>query len=295
MRVMTALIKREYLEHRGAFLYAPAILLAVVAIIVLFAILTGSSAVDLPTTAVPAGVILYQIAIGGTFILWSAYLMIVLFFYYADSFSADRRNNALLFWKSMPQSDFTVLSSKALSGITVFLVLIILFALLTAVFLYFALLLVSAQHPVIGAPEFGDAVSSLFQMGMVGTIYLFLNVLWFAPLLAWVAGLSTLFRRWSLPLAFLIPGTVVMLEYLNSIRGSGHGRPIADYLSRRIDGISDEEDAIIILLGQTGNGPIDLIWLIQRDTDWLQMAIGLIFTIVVVYLASEYRRRRIDA
>ncbi|WP_136658859.1 hypothetical protein [Nitratireductor sp. XY-223] len=295
MRAMTALIKREYFEHRGAFLYAPSILLAVVAVIVLFAILTGDDTLDLPATEIPSSGILYQIAIGGSFLLWSAYLLIVLYFYYADSFSADRRNNALLFWKSMPQSDLKVLAAKALAGVTVFLWLIVLFALLTAVFVYAAMLLISAQHSIIGAPGLADAVWSLVQMGVVGAVYLFLNLLWYAPLFAWVAGLSVLFRRWSIPLSLLIPGTVVMLEYLNSIRGSGHGRPIADYLSRRFDGATDEEDAVAILIGRADGGPIELLWLILRDMDWPQMAIGLIFAAVVVYLASEYRRRRIDA
>ena len=32
------------------------------------------------------------------------------------------------------------------------------------------------------------------------------GVLWYAPFLAWVGGLSTIFGRWSLPLAFVIPG-----------------------------------------------------------------------------------------
>jgi ABC-2 type transport system permease protein len=51
-----------------------------------------------------------------------------------------------------------------------------------------------------------------------------------APALAWVPGLSTLFRRWSFPLAFLIPGTIILLEFINSIVGFGEGLPFPGFL-----------------------------------------------------------------
>ena len=295
MRAMTALVKREYLEHRGAFLYAPAVLLAIVTIAALFAVLTGSGDVDFPARRVLTGAEILRAGIAGVFGLWAFYMLIGLFFYYADSFSADRRDNALLFWKSMPQSDLKVLTSKALSGITVFLGLIFCFALLTAILLYVILVLASAGHPVIVAPTVAEAAGSYVQMAVVGVVYFVLTLLWYAPVLAWVAGLSTLFRRWSIPLAFLIPAAVVLLEYLNSIRGSGAGRPVAEFLAWRLQGFPDETLAVALVIGRTVGAPFDLLRLILSEIDWLHMGIGLVFTAAVVYLASEYRRRRIAA
>ena len=295
MRTMTALIKREFLEHRGAFFYAPSLLLAIVSIAILFAVLTGNAEFDLPEAPMPGAAQTYQVGVAGTFIAWLVYLQIGLFFYYADAFSADRRNNALLFWKSMPQSDLKVLTAKALSGITIFLALIFCFALLTAILVYVVLLLVSAQHSFIAAPGPIEAAWTLVQMSVVAAIYFVLALLWNAPWLAWVAGLSTLFRRWSIPLAFLIPGTVILLEYLNSIRGPGYGRPIAEFFSWRFEGFPDDAEAAAILLGHTEGGAFALMKLIISDTNWLHMGTGLIFTAAVVYLASEYRRRRIEA
>ena len=52
-------------------------------------------------------------------LLWGVYLLVTLFFYFADAFSADRRNNAMLFWKSMPVSDLKMLTSKMLAGLAV--------------------------------------------------------------------------------------------------------------------------------------------------------------------------------
>ncbi len=68
----------------------------------------------------------YELAFMASIAGWTFYLLITLFFYYADAFSADKRNNAMLFWKSMPVSDLKVLSSKMVAGLTVFPALIFL-------------------------------------------------------------------------------------------------------------------------------------------------------------------------
>ncbi|MEM7445603.1 MAG: hypothetical protein AAF414_19940 [Pseudomonadota bacterium] len=295
MRAMTALVKREYREHRIAFVIAPAVLLTIVTVAVVFAILFGFGDVDVPAAEIPLGAQVYRVATGGAFALWSAYLLIGLFFYYADSFSADRRNNALLFWKSMPQSDLKILTSKALSGLTIFLAIIACFALLTSVLIYVVLLIASTQAPIVAAPGLIEALWSLVQMGVVGAIFLALTVLWYAPGLAWVAGLSTLFRRWSIPLAILIPGTAILLEYLNSLRATGAGRPIADFLGWRFETFMNEEDAVLTIFGQADRAPFALLSQMLGNINWLHMAIGWVFTAAIVYLASEYRRRRIEA
>lgn len=295
MRPLIALLKREYLEHRGAFLYAPSVVLVIVAGAMFFTALTGTAQLSAPLGDAEGGSVVYRLGIGGAFYFWSGYLLIALFFYFADSFSADRRNNALLFWKSMPQSDLKILTSKALSAITVFLALILCFAALTAVLGFPLLQIASVRHGVVVAPSPVAALWDLVQMGIVGTVYIVLTLLWYAPALAWVAGLSTLFQRWSIPLAVLVPGTVMLLEYLNSLRGPDIPRPIAGYLAWRFDGFPDEAQAARLLMENPSGGPVALLGLIFSEIDWLQLALGLIFTAAIVYLASEYRRRRIEA
>ncbi len=294
MRAISALIKREYLEHRIAFLYVPIALLVILSLAIVYFIFTGDGAIISTTGPNPAGLGLYRVGIGGAFLLWSLYLLVGLFFYYADSFSADRRNNALLFWKSMPQSDLKVLTSKSLAGITVFMTMILGFALVTAALAYLFLLSVAAQYPVVVAPSLLQAAMTLAQMTVVGVLYFVLVLLWYAPCLAWVAGLSTLFQRWSIPLAILIPGIVILLEYLNSLRLPGTGRPIADFLSWRTDGFVDQ-DVLLAALFRPDGRPFDLIPMLISGIDLLHTAIGIAFTVLVVYLASEYRRRRIQA
>jgi ABC-2 type transport system permease protein len=295
MRAMTALIKRELLEHRAMFLYAPAILLLVLTIVVLMGLFNRAPEFTASDVSLSGMVLIYQIALAGAFGAWSIYTGIGLFFYYADAFSADRRNNALLFWKSMPQSDLKVLTSKALAGLTVFPVLIIGYAVLTGIVIYVLGLVAALRFPIIAPPSFGESLVTLGQMSVVGIVYLVLAILWSAPFLAWVAGLSTLFGRWSIPLAFLIPGAVVFLEYLNGLGQRGDPQPIADFLAWRFDTFVDERAVFGSLIGPESGGPWRMLQVIFDSVNWVHMGIGIVFAIVIVTLASEYRRRRIEA
>ena len=120
MKAFFALIHREFIEHRGAFFIAPLVLVGVV-----FALTLLAFSVDrLDTrfsgqllTVVPNWV--FEAGFAGLSAAWLAYLGFVLFFYCADGFAADKRNNAMLFWKSMPVTDFKVLLSKITAALTI--------------------------------------------------------------------------------------------------------------------------------------------------------------------------------
>lgn len=295
MKSYQALIKRELLEHRGAFVYAPAVLLAAMFVMIIIGLVFGDTHISDTPDHVLTGVQVYQLALIATFAMWSGYLMIALFFYYADSFSADRRNNSLLFWKSMPQSDFKMLTSKALAGITIFPALVFGFAMITGFLAYLLGFVVAAKIPLV--PLIGpiEMLSNWIQIGVAGAVYFFLNILWYAPFLGWVAGLSTLFQRWSIPLAFLIPGAVVLVEFLVGIGGNNHTRPIAEFLANRGTGLLEDRDLFDKIMSDDDFTSLSLITEITSAVNWGDMAIGLVFTTLVIYLASEYRRRRIEA
>jgi len=295
MTAIKALLKREFLEHRGAFLYAPIVLIAILAVTILFAASAGHADFDGKYDKLPAGFNIYTVVQAIGFALWSGYLHIALFFYYADSFSADRKHNSLLFWKSMPQSDLKILAVKALAGPTVFLGLIFVFALITGLISYSGMVLLAIRHPVFAAPGILEAAGAFVQMALVGATFLVLTLCWYAPMLAWVAGLSTIYRGWSIPLAFLIPAVIVLLETMISFGGLGGSRPIGNFLRWRMEGILDKVSVLPILTGEDGRSPLSLIGLMIADVNWLHMALGLLFTAGVVYLASEYRRRRLEA
>jgi len=293
MKSLVALIKREYLEHRGAFLYAPALIVLVFALVTLSGV--GFGRFD---TYAKVGVISgakgFEFGFLGLSAMWMFYLLVALFFYFADAFSADSRNNAMLFWKSMPQSDFKILASKMVAGLTIFPALILGALLLSGVVVFLALviMLVSVVPGITNSGPgafLGSAVSILsFDLGYLG-----LALLWYAPFFAWVGLLSTLFRRWSIPLAFLVPGLVGLAENLlfRNVLAAPDAGYVLTYLRHRMNFAVSREDIVAVLVS---DGPFDAGALYARflaQVDWSQLVGGVGVAFILVYLASEYRRR----
>jgi ABC-2 type transport system permease protein len=287
MKPLLALIRREFLEHRGAFFYAPAAILGLLAIVTLaggafgrfgaFRAFTGGKGFEFGFLALSA--------------LWMVYLMATLFFYFADAFSADSRNNAMLFWKSMPQSDFTMLAAKMAAGLTLFPALIFVAAMLSGLTVVIGTLLMVFREPGFQLPEPVIYAVSAINVAAFDLGYLVLALLWYAPFFAWVGLLSTLFRRWSIPLAFLIPGLVGLAEKL-LLRDTGpEAGYVLTYLRRRSDFSIGEDIFRDALLRPE---PFDASLMLTRfmaTIDWPQLAGGLIVAVLFVYVASQARRR----
>ncbi len=292
MKSLLALVRREFIEHRGAFLYAPAIILAVLAVVMFSGVTFGrfSAAQKLGIISGVKGFEFGFIAISG---LWFVYLMAALFFYFADAFSADGRNNAMLFWKSMPQSDFKMLASKMTAGLTLFPALVFLAAMVSGLIVFIGTVIM-----VFTVPDFrlSDPALYLYTAANVagfGLSYLVLALLWYAPFFAWVGLLSSLFRRWSIPLAFLIPGVIGLAENL-LFRDSGpNAGYFLSYLHHRADFSLDHQMMGGVLMQP---GPIDAGFVLSQfvsTIDWTQMVGGIIVAALFVYIASEFRRRAV--
>ncbi len=221
MKAMTALIRREFLEHRGAFLYAPAVLVGLLTLFITLGMVFGHTPTFTAHSVSQSPTSLIQVGFGGIVGLWSVYLLIVLYFYYADAFSADTRNNSMLFWKSMPQSDIKILTSKALAGVTIFPALILGFALITMVLAYLLSFPLAARLPFIPIANPVDVVISMFTIGVSAVVLFILTILWYAPFLALVAGLSTLVKRWAIPAAVLFIGALILAEGILTFGSAG--------------------------------------------------------------------------
>jgi ABC-2 type transport system permease protein len=292
MKSLTALIKREYLEHRGAFLYAPAIIVLILAVIMLSGIGIGRF-----NTYAKVGVISgakgFEFGFLALSALWIAYLLAALFFYFADSFSADGRNNAMLFWKSMPQSDFKILASKMLAGVTIFPALIVGALILSGVVVFIGVVILLTTTPGLTTSDPAAFLASALNVLSFDIGYLLLALLWYAPFFAWVGLLSTLFRRWSIPLAFLIPGLVGLAENLllrNMLVAPDAGF-VLSYLRDRMD-FSIGREAIWSAIVEDGTFNAGALYIrFLTEVDWPQLGGGVAVAFVLVYLASEYRRR----
>ena len=135
MNTLPLLLKREYWEHRGGFLWAPIWMTVAILTFTVLGMITaevfrananvhvGISLNDLrdhitASEMAKAGNALdmAQLMFGG---LTCISLFFVLFFYLLGGLYDDRRDRSVLFWKSLPVTDTATIASKALSAMLV--------------------------------------------------------------------------------------------------------------------------------------------------------------------------------
>src|SRR5690606_31586993 len=128
------------------------------------------------------------------------------------------------------------------------------------------------------------------------------------PFFAWVGLLSTVVGRWSIPLAFLIPGLAVLAENL-IFRGVGQiigdlfmgansprGGYILNFLRQRASfGDGDHEVFVRWFESPASFDAWPVIQMLVAGIDWSQMAFGIAAAAILVFIASEYRRRFVVA
>jgi len=290
MSAFLTLLRREFIEHRGAFFYAPLILIAILTLLIVLAFVSGHTQFSFYGSGA-AGYRLFDTAYFAIGFLWWAYLFLVLFFYFADAFNSDWRNNSMLFWKSMPQSDFRILLSKLVAGLTILPVMVFLAFLLTGIVAGAASLVAPLVLPVLGAPDPSGTLTAWANISVVAFSYLVLALLWYAPFFAWVGALSTAFGRWSVPLALVIPVLFSLFENVVDFQSGPGGGRLLGFLRQRLSFTFDTRDLQAAVFS---NSPIDVGALVEKlvaGVNWPSLLGGIVFAIVVIYAASEYRRR----
>lgn len=293
MRAFIALIRRELIEHRGAFLWGPLLLVGVLFGATLLAFTVGrvdarfSGAIF---TVAPLRI--FEIGFLGFGAGWALYLIATLFFYCGDAFWADRRNNSMLFWKSMPVSDFRVLLSKLTAAITILPGTVYAVALLSGLLLFgvaFVTMLINGSATM---AALGSIAVIYLQVALAVLVALAVGLLWYLPLMGLVGGLATAIGRWAIPVSLVLPAIVSTLEWVTL----GGLHPFAtrswDYFSYRASLPFAEEGYVDAwFLGDAPFSALAFATDLINRTDWFQVLIGIVVALVCVYLASEYRRR----
>lgn len=288
-----ALFVREYLEHRVAFQWAPLGILVLLAISGLSSISLGRIK-GLEEFHFISAAKIFELGYLVLLALWLAYLAVAVFFYFGDAFSADRRNNAMLFWKSMPVSDAKILSSKTLSGLLFFPGIILVVGMVSGLLFYLLVNIAAYIAPVIGFLNPLEGLGGFVQVTLFGVVFFVLTMAWYAPFFAWVGGLSTIFGRWSMPLAFVIPGLLAVIENISFFGQGPRGGYIWQYIAYRSNSPAlNEADFQLMAMNSQSFDASFYVGRMFQHTDWTQMGIGLAFAVLVIWLASEYRRRRI--
>ncbi len=292
MKAFFALMHREFIEHRGAFFLAPLVLVAIV-----FALTLLAFSVDrLDTrfsgqllTVVPTWV--FEVGFAGLAAAWLAYLGFVLFFYCADGFAADKRNNAMLFWKSMPVSDLKVLLSKLAAALTILPGSIFAIA-LVSILLMFGVAYITTMIAGLGSATLLGSISVIYaQMALVFLVVMVCGLLWYLPYIALVGAMGSVVGRWAIPLALLLPTIVSALEWVTLGGAHPFDTNTYAYLEYRSQMPVSVAHLDRVFEGQEPFNATLFITDFLQKFDWMQVGIGAIFALAVIYLASEFRRR----
>ena len=274
-------VRRELFEYRSTYL-AP---LAIGAVILLGFLVVLA---HLPKTMQRAMAmepmaqrhsLAYPFDVAAALIMAAAFIVSI--FYSLDSLYGERRDRSILFWKSLPVSDFTTVLAKA--SIPLLVLPVIAFA-VTLIVETIMLLLSSA---VVAGSGFSVADYwnrlELYQT-MWGLAYHLVTVhmLWYAPLYCWLFLISAWSRRTPFLWAVLPPFAVVIFEKV-----AFHTGYFLSFLTERFSGGNEA------IGGGKGNmldpdmhmtpGPFLLtpgLWL------------GLLFAAAFLFTAARLRRQR---
>jgi ABC-2 type transport system permease protein len=227
MNKLALLLKREYWEHRGGFLWAPVWTCVTILVVTVFGILTaevfgrrtsaniGFSLDKLRTSLDANDMIQAGNALDMVQLMFGAVtclvLFFVLFFYLLGALYDDRRDRSVLFWKSLPVSDRSTVLSKALAAML--LAPLISFAIATLAYLAFLLLVTlwTALHGVNVLP----AIAAAHPFGMFWRLLLTVPVdaLWALPTVGWLLFWSAFARSKPFLWAVLLPLLAVFLNF----------------------------------------------------------------------------------
>lgn len=205
-------IRRELWENR--FLYiAPVI----VAGFVLFGFLVGTShflrnlrGLASLGAAKQHSVLVMPYNMAAVMILFCGF--VVGAFYCLDALNGERRDRSILFWKSLPVSDFTTVLSKASIPLVVVPLLTFAITLVTQWIMFVLSNMIMVGNGINPAPLW--TAVPLVQVALLMFYGLLVHVLWYAPIYGWLLLVSAWARRatflWALLpfFAFFVVGSL---------------------------------------------------------------------------------------
>jgi len=303
------LLKREYWENRGGFLWAPAIAGSVIT--VLYAVLAligtvagrgdGSNGFNIDGGPEKLNEIIGAVGDGTLLagvVLACVVLGFVVFFYALGSLYDDRRDRSVLFWKSLPLSDLNTVLSKAAWALLLAPIVAIGIGLVIGICLW---LVTALTLSVNGISQSSAVFTHSHPLRIIGGVLsnLPIYVMWSLPTIGWLMFCSAWARTKPFLWAVLIPilgcvmasmmGILPMLHvnhnaiwYTVVYRGllsvlPGTWLPVLSESAppMQIDGAQDLANAI----------QLSDAWRIFQSADiWIGAAIGVVFIVAAIYL-----------
>lgn len=235
MNTMKWLIKREFWEHKGGFLWAPvvvgAIMAAFVAATTFIATLKGNFEMNINGQTITNLKSMLNTeekaaALSGFtkgYMLSASPLMLVLafvaFFFCLSALYDERKDRSVLFWKSLPVTDGATVLSKVAIALGVAPIITMAVATITA--LTVALLLCTGAA-IMGLNVFGEVLSSpafyLAPLQLAGMIPVY--ALWALPTVGWLLMVSAWARSnpflWAVGVPLLLLALIAWLKKIFS-------------------------------------------------------------------------------
>ncbi|WP_252255306.1 ABC transporter permease [Lysobacter capsici] len=217
MQTFKMLLRREYWEHRGGFVWGPLIAGAIAIVLALITAIGLSAAfhyylgkgdahgvnLDFSSKADSAGQIGDLALSGGLAMVFMVFVFVV-FFYALGSIYDERKDRSILFWKSLPISDTQAVLSKLLWALVLAPVLAAAIGLLVGLVLWVLAWLTAVANGV-------DGASAIFvqahPLRVVAQVLLSLPVyaLWALPTVGWLMLCSAWARSVPFIWAVVIP------------------------------------------------------------------------------------------
>jgi ABC-2 type transport system permease protein len=158
--------------------------------------------------------------------------LIVAVFYCLSALQAERRDRSILFWKSLPVSDFTTVLSKAMIPLAVLPAVAFVLVVAVRMLMLVVSTAVLAAHGVDPTPLW-SAVAPL--SGALALIYASLAMaLWYAPIYGWLLLVSAWARRVAFLWAFGPPFVLGLFDWI-----AFHGFFFGRLLGYRLVGVTE--------------------------------------------------------
>jgi len=231
------LVKREFWEHRGGFLWTPVIVGGVFLLLNLMGIIAGEvlgghfnghanfignnmhlfdrALTDADANKIGAGL---DIMMFSTSALVSIVLGFVVFFYFLGALYDDRRDRSLLFWKSLPLSDSATVLSKVVAGTILAPVIAVICGVLTGIGMLLLFAVTLSFHGIGVWQLLTYAHPFRVTANLIGAIPLY--TLWALPATGWLLLCSAWARSKPFLWAVALPVAVgLVLWWFNLLGG----------------------------------------------------------------------------
>jgi ABC-2 type transport system permease protein len=241
MKTFYWLVKREFWEHRGGFLWAPIIVGAIFLVLNLMAVIAAEvasvnhgirfdfgndrNAINVMVNNLHSGQLsqvgaALDIAMYSASGLMAVVMGFIVLFYCLGTLYDERRDRSILFWKSLPMSDTATVLSKVIAATVLAPAIVFVTGVITGVLMLLLYAIVLSFHGV-GIWQL-LALGHPFQVvaNLLGSIPLYL--LWSLPTVGWLMLCSAWARNKPFLWAVLLPvGTGTILSWFGLMGSIG--------------------------------------------------------------------------